>query len=109
MIRLKIRRKSKYIFETFQILCQIFSEMKVTRRLRRKRKSGFGRSNGNEVTSGFDRHRLATSESESGSDQKSDDEQDSRPNKRDNRRESARKRFINESPRDTRTGRRTCL
>jgi len=65
-------------------------EMKVTRRLRRKRKSGFGRSNGNEVTSGFDRHRLATSESESGSDQKSDDEQDSRPNKRDNRRESAR-------------------
>ena len=68
-----------------------FSEMKVTRRLRRKRKSGFGRSNGNEVTSGFDRHRLATSESESGSDQKSDDEQDSRPNKRDNRRESARK------------------
>ena len=94
MTHLKIRRKSKYIFETFQILywilCQIFSEMKVTRRLRRKRKSGFGRSNGNEVTSGFDRHRLATSESESGTDQKSDDE-DSRPNKRDNRRESARK------------------
>lgn len=48
-------------------------EQQVRRRLRRKRKSG--RHFGNEVTSGFDRHRLASSESENESD--SDIERDS--------------------------------
>lgn len=40
-------------------------EMHVRRRLRKKRRSGFGTSGGNEVTSGFDRHRIRDSESES--------------------------------------------
>lgn len=51
-------------------------EMKITRRLRRKRKSGFGRSNGNEVTSGFDRHRKISSGSEE-SEQSDQSDQDS--------------------------------
>ena len=40
----------------------------VQRRLRRKRRSGHGRY-GNEVTSGFDRHRMVSSDSSSESDQ----------------------------------------
>ena len=59
----------------------------VQRRLRRKRRSGHGRY-GNEVTSGFDRHRMVSSDSSSESDQSEDEKE---PKKKSKQSEESRK------------------